>query len=188
MKEEIEICVKVNCSYDELHKDLTFKGFTIKEEYFIKDIYMINSDLDISSFNDLDILKSCALVRDIENIKKVLLYKYKEFNDDGDIIKQGKVECPIEDIDKAILFMNSIGYKELIRIFDKCIVYANDEIQLVVQLVNDKFIYIEVEDKSDYVDKVYDSIEEMKNDFNKYNFDVDNCNYFVKKALDVYNS
>ena len=46
------------------------------------------------------------------NIKKELLYKYKKYASNGDILEQGKVECPVTDIDKAVKFMESINYKK----------------------------------------------------------------------------
>lgn len=42
------------------------------------------------------------------------------------------------------------------------IVYANESTELAVQLINNKHIYIEIEEKCNYVDKVFSDIEEMK--------------------------
>lgn len=115
-------------------------------------------------------------------IEKELLYKYKEYADNGDILKQGKVICPITDISKAIDFMKAIGYRELFSINDKCIVFTNNKIELVVQLVNDKYIFIEMESKCEYIDKEYNTIDDMKNDLCSYNLSIDKSNFFVKKA------
>lgn len=182
MKMENEITVMVNCDYETLHKELTDNKFEIKEEYLLNDSYMINKNINIYEMNNLDILKKCILVRDINGIKKVLLYKYKEYAPNGSIIKQGKVECPVNDTSKAISFMEAINYKELFKIKDKCIVYANDKTELIVQLVNDKYIFIEMEDECDHINKKYNSIEELKEDLKSYNFSVDYSNFFVKKA------
>ena len=38
MKKELEITVKVNCSYKELYKKLLDNGFSIKEEYEVNDV------------------------------------------------------------------------------------------------------------------------------------------------------
>ncbi len=182
MKMETEITVLVKTDYKSLKKDLESKGFELKEEYELNDNYMISNDLDLSKLSKLEILGKCVLVRDIVNIKKVLLYKYKKFADNGDILEQGKVECPIDDIDKAINFMKAINYKELFHIYDKCIVFANKETEITVQLVNDKYIFIEMEASPEYVDRKYESVEELKNDLNRYKLPIDNTNYFVKKA------
>ena len=182
MKMETEITVLVKSNYETLKNELIKNNFEEKEEYELNDIYMINNDIDISKMNNLEILKKCILVRDIVNIKKVLLYKYKKYADNGDIIEQGKVECPVIDINKAVNFMESINYKKLFKIYDKCIVYANDQTELVVQLVNDEYIFIEMESECEYINKIYKNVDELKEDINRYNLPIDNSNYFVKKA------
>ena len=157
-------------------------SFIIKEEYELNDDYRIDSSINIDLLKKLEILRKCILVRDIVGIKKVLLYKYKKYADNGDILEQGKVECPIEDINKAINFMKSINYKHLFKIYDKCIVYANDKTELVVQLVNDKYIFIEMESKAEYINKEFNNIEDMIQNLEQYNLSYDKDSYYVKKA------
>ena len=182
MKMETEITVLVKSTYNDLKKELEKNGFQIKEEYELRDDYMINNDIDLSKLSKLEILRNCILVRDIVNIEKELLYKYKKYASNGDILEQGKVECPVTDIDKAVKFMESINYKKIFNIYDKCIVFANRETELVVQLVNNKYIFIEMESECEHIDRKYESVEELKKDINRYNLPIDNSNYFVKKA------
>lgn len=182
MKMGNEITVLVKVDYNTLKKELEKNGFQLLEEYELNDDYMISSDIDLKKLSKLEILQKCILVRDIVGIKKELLYKYKKFAPNGDIIEQGKVECPVTDINKAIEFMKSINYKKLFRIYDKCIVFANEETELIVQLVNDKYIFIEMESECEHINRKYNSIDELKEDLNKYNLPIDNSNYFVKKA------
>lgn len=179
---ETEITVLVKSDYEVLKRELEKNEFQIKEKYELKDVYMIDKDIDLSKLSKLEILKKCILVRDIVNIKKELLYKYKKYDVNGDILEQGKIECPVIDIEKAIGFMESINYKKLFNIYDRCIVYANKETELVVQLVNDKYIFIEMESECEHIKRKYNSVEELKNDINRYNLPIDNSNYFVKKA------
>lgn len=182
MKYENEITVQVTCSYEELHNLLIKQGFKIIEKYTIIDEYLISKDYDLRNKNYLDILKECVIVRYIENIVKELLYKYKEYSNNGDIIKQAKVSCKVNDIKEASNFMKTIGYKELIHIQNNSVVYTNDKIEFAVQLVNDKYIFIELEDKSEYLNKTYSSIEEMKEEINLYNLPIVKDKYFAKKA------
>lgn len=182
MKYENEITVQVTCSYEELHNLLIKQGFKIIKKYTIIDEYLISKDYDLRNKNYLDILKECVIVRYIENIVKELLYKYKEYSNNGDIIKQAKVSCKVNDIKEASNFMKTIGYKELIHIQNNSIVYTNDKIEFAVQLVNDKYIFIELEDKSEYLNKTYSSIEEMKEEINLYNLPIVKDKYFAKKA------
>lgn len=182
MQMETEITVLVKTDYETLQKELKEKNFLLKEEYVVNDIYMIDENVNISNMSYLDILKKCILVRDIVGFEKVLLYKYKKYAENGDILEQGKVRCPITDVDKAVKFMETIHYKRLFDISDKCIVYANDKSELVVQLVNDKYIFIEMESTGDYIDREYRNVEEMKSDLLSYNLSIDESNFFVKKA------
>ena len=182
MKYENEITVQVTCNYEELHSLLIKQGFKIIEKYTIIDEYLISKDYDLKNKNYLDILKECVIVRYIENTLKELLYKYKEYSNNGDIIKQAKVSCKVNDIKEASNFMKTIGYKELIHIQNNSVVYTNDKIEFAVQLVNDKYIFIELEDKSEYLNKTYSSIEEMKEEINLYNLPIVKNKYFAKKA------
>lgn len=112
MKMEKEITVLVKTDYETLKKELEKNNFVKKDEYQVNDIYMINDSLDLFSMDYLDILKKCILVRDVVGYEKILLYKYKEYASNGDILKQGKVKCPVEDILKAVNFMEAIHYRK----------------------------------------------------------------------------
>lgn len=182
MELEKEITVIIETDYENLHNILLSKGFTTKDEYLVNDIYMIDKNIDINKLDKLEILKKCILVRDLVGIRKELLYKYKKYNENGEILEQGKVKCPILDIDKAVSFMEYINYVKLFEINDKCIEYVNDKTELLVQLVNDKYIFIEMEDKQQYGDKIYNTISEMIEEFDTYNLPYKKGNYFVKKA------
>lgn len=182
MKKEMEIAVKVNVSYEKLEEELKRNNFIKKEEYIVNDSYLINSSINITDMKSLDILKKCVLVRDIVGILKQLLYKYKKYDSNGDIIEQGKIKCPVTDINKAMEFMNAIGYEKLFDIHDKCIVFANDKTELVVQLVNDKYIFIEMESEPQYINRKYENVDELKDDMCSYNLSIDKSNFFVKKA------
>lgn len=100
MQMETEITVLVKTDYENLKKELELNGFSIKEEYIVNDTYMVNSAIDILNIDSLNILKNSILVREIVGIEKELLYKYKKYDNNGDIIEQGKVKCPITDIKK----------------------------------------------------------------------------------------
>ena len=180
MQFETEITVLVTTDYETLKKELEQYNFITKEKYIVNDIYLINKTIDISNMDNLDILKKCILVREVVDIEKELLYKYKKYDNNGDILEQGKVKCPITDIPKAIEFMKAINYKKLFNIHDKCIVFVNDKTELVVQLVNDKYIFIEMESKGN--NRKYNTIDEMKDDLCSYNLSIDKSNFFAKKA------
>ena len=182
MKKEFEITVQVKSDYETLKKELEKYNFKIVEEFELNDIYMIDKNIDLSKLSNLEILWKCILIRDLANTKKYLLYKHKKYAENWDIIEEWKVECPITDTTKATEFMETINYKKLIEIHDKCIAFANEESELVVQIVNDKYIFIEMESNCMYINRKYSSIDELKEDIKKYNLPIDKSTYFAKKA------
>ncbi|MBQ6285520.1 MAG: hypothetical protein IJK67_04350 [Bacilli bacterium] len=183
MKYENEITVEVDTDLKSLIKLLEEKGFKLKEEYDLNDIYMIGEYKKDDDY--LTMLSKCVLIRDIiekENETKMLTYKYKEYNDKKEITKQGKVNCKIDDIENAKLLLEKLGFEELIRISDHMLVYATDIDEFVIQCVNDKHIYIEIEDRCHYANKEYKSFDEMKNAIINNFIPIKNNDYFVKKA------
>ncbi len=184
MNFENEITVEVTLKFEQLKKLLEKYNFKIMEEYELDDIYMVPRMIDRKQ-DALTVLKSCVLIRHIiykEDEKKMITYKYKEFNENRDIVKQGKINCNIDSIDDAVALFKRLAFEELIHLSDKSIVFSNGEDELVVQEVNGKHIYIEIEDKCHFIDRTYKDIEEMQQVIKKYNIPMKDNNYFVKKA------
>ena len=185
MKYENEITVEVNISLDDLIKILEENGFKLKEEYDLNDIYLINRNDKDNNKDYLSMLNKCVLIRHViqkDKEKKLLTYKYKEYNEKKEIIKQSKVTVKIDDIENSKLLFESLNFEELIRINDHMLVYATDNDELAIQNVNNKHIYIEIEDKCNYANRFYNSIEEMKKVITDNSIPIKNNDYFVKKA------
>ena len=183
MNFENEITVEVATDLDNLIMLLEGNGFILKEEYDLNDIYMINKN-DLSNDN-LDMLSKSVLLRDIimpDKEKRFITYKYKEFNDKKEITKNGKVRVAIDDINNAKEIFERLGFTELIKVNDHLLIYANETDEFAIQLVNNKHLYIEIEDKCNYAKRFYNSIDEMKDAIKKYNIPIKENNYFVKKA------
>ena len=182
---ENEITVEVDCDEQELLNILKINKFKKKEQYDLIDYYLIKKDYD-TNLDEIELLKQCILIRHIieeNNEIKMITYKYKEIDEKGDIIKQGKINCKIDSIKDVIKIFEAIGYTKIIEIKDHISVYANKDTELSVQQVNNKHIYIEIEEKSHFINKSYSSIDEMKKEFQKYNIPIKDNNYFVKKAI-----
>lgn len=183
MNYENEITVEVNTTLEDLISILENNGFKLKETYDLNDIYLINK---VDKKGDyLSMLNKCVLIRHIieENKEtKMLTYKYKEYNENKEITKQGKVKVKVDDIDNAKLLFEKLNFEELIRINDHMLVYATDKDELVIQNVNGKHIYIEIEDKCNYADRFYNSIDEMKAVIIDSKIPIKDNNFFVKKA------
>lgn len=179
--EEMEITVKVNSNYEKLHDDLITNGFELIDEFLMDDVYMIDKNIDIHSMKDLDVLSKCIIIRKV-NDYSALVYKIKEYDKDENIISQSKIDCKVENITDAINFMSLIGYRELIRIKNKSYIYSNNDYEIAVQLINDKYIFIEME-----ANEKYNTIDTLINVFSKLNIDYDRSNYFAKKAQIIFN-
>lgn len=183
MKYEEEITIEVDTDLESLIRILEDNGFKLKEEYDLNDIYMVNKNDKSNDY--LSMLNKCVLIRHIiesDSETKMLTYKYKEYNDKKEITKQGKIKVGIDDIDKSKLLFESLNFEELIKINDHMLVYATDNDELVVQNVNGKHIYIEIENKCNYANRFYNSIDEMKEVIIKNNIPMKGDNFFVKKA------
>lgn len=183
MKFENEITVEVDTNLDNLILLLTKHNFKLKEKYSCKDIYMIHKSEKINS-NYLELLKKCVLVRNLilsNGEKKLLTYKYKEYDEYKNIIRQAKLNLNVDDINTLVEILKLVDFIELIKINDDILVYSNDIDEINIQCVNNKHIYIEIESKCNYIDKIYKTID-MKNVIKKYNIPIKGENYFVKKS------
>ena len=183
MKYENEITVEVDTNLENLIVLLNSKGFELKETYDLNDIYLINKNDKENNY--LSMLNKCVLIRHIiEKNKetKFLTYKYKEYNQNKEITKKGKINVSIDDIDNTKLLFEKLNFEELIKINDHMLVYATDKDELVIQSVNNKHIYIEIEDKCNYANRIYNSIDEMKKVIVDNNIPIKNNDFFIKKA------
>ena len=192
MNIENEITVEVNISLNELIKLVENNGFILKKKTNMNDIYMINKSDKNNDF--LLMLNKCILLRSIkeqDNEFNMITYKYKEYNENKEIIKQTKTNCIVEDIKQAQILFEQLDYEKLIEIDDQMLIYANDTDEIAIQNVNNKHLYIEIEDDCHYANRHYKSLDEMKEVISKYKIPIKNNNYFAKKAevelIETYN-
>lgn len=144
MNFENEITVLVNSELNDIKEYLSNLGFKVMEEYCVNDIYMINKCY-VDNEHSLELLKKCVLIRNIideSGSKKFLTYKYKEYNDKAEIIKQGKINVKVDSIDNSRKLLEALNFEKLISINDNLTVYSNGVDEIVLQCVNNKHIYI----------------------------------------------
>ena len=106
---------------------------------------------------------------------------YKEYDENENIINQGKSKVQVINREDAKTFLNTVGYKELIRVIDNIEVYEKDGLELCVEDVNDKYLFIEIEEN-----EKYNTIEKMIKALDDTKIDYDKNNYFVKKAKIIF--
>ncbi len=173
-----EITVKVKSSFKDVIEILEKNNFEIIDKFYLDDSYFINESLDIRNITIRQILENAVIVRDVGRCK-LLVFKKKEIDENGNILKQEKIECEIQSIDDAKSFLNAIGYKQLMEIIEDDICYSKDGLGLVLKNVRggDNLIEVETTDK-----KGLNTIEDLKEKILKLNLPIDESNFFVKKA------
>lgn len=180
-----EITVKLKCTIKEICKLLEDKDFKIAEKYVLDDTYYIPKKLDLKNMTYREILSSAILLRDITEFipeQKVvkLTFKSKQIDEEGNILKQSKIDCEILNAETGKKFIEAIGYKELMRIKEKDIVYKKEDLEIAVKDIEngDKLIEVELLEENselDTIDKVKQKIEELQ-------IPIETNDYFIKKA------
>ena len=180
MNFENEITVTINMSKKDLISFFDINNYKKVDNYIVDDIYYVPNDVDLD-VNPLEVLKKCILIRSIDDKKHYLMYKYKEYDDNENIIKQGKSKVQVTSKDDASSFLKTIDYKELIRIVDHVEVYEKDRLQICVENVNDKYLFVEIEEN-----EKYNTIPKMIYALDSIKIKYDKSNYFVKKAKIIF--
>lgn len=189
MKLENEITVEVLETKENIIKAISKNGFKLKEEYDINDIYLVKKEFEnCKNYNEL--LNNSILIRDISekpNTRKLITYKQKHIDDNGNILNQINADVEINNIEDAYNMFKLIGYIELMKISDHISVYQKDNgDELALQFVNNR-IYIEIEEKCEHSGKRYESLDYMKSIIKNLNLPIKDENYYAKKAEDVLN-
>ena len=185
-----EITVKMTCSLQEMYNILKEKGFKIADKYELEDIYYIRNDLNVNKHDVKEILKKYMLIRKVKqyipndfidsyDIIKVTL-KSKEISSNGTIINQTKTDCEVKNESQATKLIEMLGYKELMTIKEKGIVYKKNNLELGIKDIESIGNLIEVETIEN--DKELDTIDKLKLKLNELKLPIDENNYFVKKA------
>lgn len=184
-KENNEITVKIKCELQELFIILEQKGFNIIDEFTMDDTYFIPFNLEIEKMSSRDILKKAVLVRYIVDkttgvIKKKITFKRKEIDNNGNILNQEAINCDVKEVEDAKRILEAIGYKKLINIKERDIVYAKNGFELAIKDVENGEKLIEIETEVDNPE--LNNIEKLKQKISEIDIPIYTANYFVKKA------
>ena len=185
-----EITLKLNCSIIEIEKILKNKGFQLIDKFELEDIYYIKKNIDIMKSIPREVLKSYILIRKIKqyesdkfiNYQNIIniTYKKKNIAKNGDIINQEKIDCEIKDIEQGEKLLKAIGYKEIMTIKEKDIVYGKEEFNIAVKSLLDGDNLIEIEPVDD--NKELDTVKKLKQKIRELDIPIDESDFFVKKA------
>lgn len=184
--EEKEICLKSNVPFEELKSIMFNIGFKVQEDFQMNDIYMINKNIDISLDNKDVIFKDNVLVRETVGKKILLVNKIKELDDNGVVIGERSVKCPINDSISGYNFLCSIGYKKAFELKDHNLLLTNGVNEIYIQDVEGLGTYVEMEQKNLLLENTNgDTIDELVDSIKKYDLPLDYSNISVKKAVEM---
>lgn len=177
-----EITVKLKCTVGEIYKILEKMGFKCVEHFLLDDTYYIPNTLNTKKLTEREILKNAIILRDVTGYMEKyqitkLTYKKKEIDEQGQIVKQNKVDCSIFNKDEGTKFLNAINYSKIMNIKEVDTIYEKDGLEIDVKDVinGDKLIEIEECEKFNTIDKIKQELERL-------NLPVDTNDYFIKKA------
>jgi len=180
-----EITVKVKCELNELYKILEEKGFIITDKFSLNDIYLVPERLKIEEMSTREILSHAVIIRNViqempYGIQNKITFKKKEFDNEGNILKQTATSCEIKNIEDAKKLFQAIGYKEIMHIKENDLVYGKDGFELAIKDIQDGEKLIEIETVEDNIE--LDTIEKLKEKVVSIEIPIYTDNYFVKKA------
>ena len=176
-----EVTVRLNIKLEELINYLKENNYKEIDNYIMTDLYYVKD----KEYDKKILPNDYVLIRKIENYllnkeNKILLsHKQKEYSN-KELITDKKTQIQIYNIEETKNFLETFDYKSLLILKDHIIIYAKNNLELCIQEVNDKYLYLEIE-----TNKYYDTIEKLKQAVIDINLPYDDTNYFVSKAQDM---
>ena len=121
LKDSNEITLKIKCELDEFYNIVEEKGFKIIDKFSMDDTYFVPEEVELGKVNTRDILSKAVLVRDIigktsNKRTKLITYKIKNIDENGNILNQESINCNILNIEDAKKLLKAIGYEEIMNI------------------------------------------------------------------------
>lgn len=182
MKNELELTVLLDTTYELLNEHLLKKGMHVLKKKEMYDIYM----MPVSNFDDNlskeQQLNSCIIIRRIDNEFSGFTYKYKQYLKNGDLVENKKFNLAIVNLEDGKIFLEAIGYKQLFTIKQEMFEYANEVNKICVQNVKGLGLFVEVEAENEGYNNgsIFDELKDL---INKYTYNIINNNYYAKKAI-----
>lgn len=188
---QIEITVRLTEDVKEAILKLENSGFKKIRESDVYDIYLSNFYNEMNKENVAEFLKHSVLLRYLKfngkEIKKIT-YKNKEFDNNGNIISEQKVNLDCNDLLNADKLFKCLGFYNLIEVKYHVIVYEKDGKEFAFQIVENLGTLIEYENINDFTGKsiteINDTKREMVKEIKKFDISLTE-EYDVKKAVEL---
>lgn len=188
---EVEITLKVKENLEKCIEKLEKQNFSLIRKSRIEDIYMTQK-LEMLDKNNIDeILKSCVLLRYINDggkEYKKITYKNKEFDEFNNIISEKKINVECTNLEKAKELFEALGFKELVRVKYEVTVLSDRIREFCFQEVEGLGLLLEYESRKNMDNYTNDEIikekELMKCEIEKTGIMV-NDDLDVRKAYEL---
>ena len=173
-----EITVKVSGNSDKVVEILVNDGFEITDKFSLEDSYFIPKNIDVTKMSIREILEKAVIIRCVRK-DKILIFKKKEIDEKGNILSQEKIECNILNVEDGKRFLEAIGYKKTMEIFENDLCYSKNGLNLALKDIKNGDNLIEVETINK---EGFRTIDDLKEKIMALNIPIDTSNFFVKKA------
>jgi adenylate cyclase class IV len=148
----------------------------------MKDIYMKLKTLHFGSISNEQLLNSCILIRDIGDYFRGFTHKFKEYQDNGKLISDRKINLDVDDLEKGKKFLEAVGYEVFLNMNERLIEYANDKNKICIQKVENLGVFVEIESENGgYFNG--NSYDELKTILDTYVYNIVDNDYYAKKVL-----
>ena len=181
-KNNNEITVKIKGDINEFYKLIENKGFKKVDDFKLDDYFYIPKDIETEKMTTREILSKAVLIRNItrdDRTVKLITFKKKEIDDNGNILNQQNIDCSILDIEEAKMLLQAMGYKEIMTIVENDLQFMKDDFQILVKEVEGGDNLIEIElgfnENLDTLEQIVEKLKELE-------LPVYTDNLFVKKA------
>lgn len=181
-KNSNEITVKIKCDLDEFYKTIKERGFEEIDHFNLDDTFFIQNDLNLENMTTREILSKAVLVRQVTydyKIVKLIVFKKKEFDENGNILDQQNIECNVLDTEEAKRLLKAMNYKEIMRIVENDLVFRKDNVQFAVKDIVDGDKLLEMEMG---FNESFDTLSQIEEKMKELDIPVYTDNFFVKKA------
>lgn len=146
---ETEITVEVFDSLDKIDSILKSQGFEVLRIFDLFDYYYSKystEELKVMTYNEM--ISNSFLLRSFckDELKQLLTYKKKEFDENNNVIAEEKVNCNIDNVDNALKCFDLAGLNRWASMVQNVTVYRKGDIKFDIQHIDGLGTFIEYEE------------------------------------------
>ena len=186
--QETEITVMVYNNLEDTCKILENQGFHLKEIKTMTDIYLSKFSIDqLKQMDYQEKLNNSIILRKFTyptHEKSFLLYKNKTIDTSGNVLREEKSHCPIDNIEQANQILTKAGLTTWCELVQDMKIYKNDKMEFALQHIDQLGLFLEYEeDKSMAGMTDYQKINQMLSNLKSLGLNISNETSFKKVLM-----